>query len=67
MTFLAILGKLCNLRLVLEGKIGKEILESSRLEVSEKILANKFAKSDAEDNTVRSLNTNNNSPKVPRA
>ena len=66
MTFLAILGKLCNLRLVL-GKIGKEILESSRLEVSEKILANNFAKSDAEDNTVRSLNTNNNSPKVPRA
>ena len=67
MTFLAILGKLCNLRLVLEGKIGKEILESSRLEVSEKILANNFAKSDAEDNTVRSFNTNNNSPKVPRA
>ena len=35
MTFLAILGVtevLCNLRLVIEGKTGKKITESSRLE-----------------------------------
>ena len=36
-------------RLVLEGKTGKEISESSRLEFLEKFLANNFALSDAED------------------
>ena len=42
-------------KLVLEGKIGKEILESSRLEFIEKFLTNNFALSDAEDNTSRPL------------
>ena len=47
---------ICNFRLVLEGKTGKEIPESSRLEFLEKFLANNFALSDAEDNTSSSLN-----------
>ena len=54
MTFLTILGVmdiLCSFRLVLEGKTGKEIPESSRFEFSEKFLANNFALSDAVDNT----------------
>ena len=54
MTFLTILGVteiICNFKLVLEGKTGKEIPESSRLEFLEKFLANNFALSDAEDNT----------------
>ena len=42
--------------LVLEGKTGKEIPESSRLEFLEKFLANNFALSDAEDNTSGLLN-----------
>ena len=42
---------LCNFRLVLEGKTGKGILETSRLEFLEKFLANNFALLDAEDNT----------------
>ena len=53
MTFLTILGVteiLCCFRLVLEGKIGKEIPESSRLEFFEEISANNFASPDAEDN-----------------
>ena len=57
-TFLTILGVmeiLYSFRLVLEGKIGKEIPESSRLEFLEKFLAN-FALSDAEDNTSGPLN-----------
>ena len=59
MTFLTILGiieTLCSFRLVLEGKRGKEIPESSRLEFLEKFLANNFALSEAEDNTSRPLN-----------
>ena len=54
MTFLTILGVreiLCSFKLVLEGKTGKEIPESSRLESLEKFSANNFALSDAEDNT----------------
>ena len=47
---------LCSFRLVLEGKTGKEIPESSRFEFLEKILANNFALSDAEDNTSGPLN-----------
>ena len=42
MTFLTILGVteiLCSFRLVLEGKTGKEIPKSSRLEFFEKFLA----------------------------
>ena len=46
----------CSFRLVLEGKTGKEIPESSRLEFLEKILANNFVLSDAEDNTSGPLN-----------
>ena len=59
MTFVTILGVmeiLCSVRLVLEGKIGKEIPESSRFEFLEKFLANNFALSDAEDNTSGPLN-----------
>ena len=59
MTFLTILGVmdiLCSFRLVLEGKKGKEIPESSRFEFLEKFLANNFALSDAEDNTSGPLN-----------
>ena len=51
MTFLTILRVteiLYRFRLVLEGKTGKEIPKSSRLEFLEKFLANKFALSDAE-------------------
>ena len=47
---------LCSFRLVLEGKAGKEIPESSRLEFLEKFSANNFALSDAEDNTSGPLN-----------
>ena len=59
MTFLTILGVteiLCSFKLVLEGKTGKETLESSRLEFKEKCSANNFALSDAEDNTSGPLN-----------
>ena len=59
MTFLTILGVteiLCSFKLVLEGKTGKEIPESSRLEFTEKFSANNFALSDAEDNTSDPLN-----------
>ena len=59
MTFLTILGVmdiLCSFRLVLEGKTGKEIPESSRFEFSGKFLANNFALADAEDNTSGPLN-----------
>ena len=59
MTFLTILGVteiLCSFKLVLEGKTGKEIPESSRLQFLEKFSANNFALSDAEENTSRSFN-----------
>ena len=59
MTFLTILRVteiLCSFRLVLEGKTGKEIPESSRLEFLEKFLANNFSLSDGEDNTPGPLN-----------
>ena len=59
MTFLTILGVteiLCSFRLLLEGKAGKDIPESLRLEFSEKFLANSFDLSDAEDNTSMWLN-----------
>ena len=59
MTFLTILGVteiLFSFRIVLEGKTGKEILESSRLEFLDKFWANNFALSDAEDSTSRLLN-----------
>ena len=79
MTFLTILGIvkiLFSFRLVLKGKTGKEIPESSRLEFLEKFLANNFAMSEAEDNISGLLNrrgiftfvdhTISNSPKVLR-
>ena len=59
MTFLTVLGvieMLCSFRLVLEGKTGKEIPDSARLEFLEKFLANNFALSDAEDSTSGLLN-----------
>ena len=59
MIFLTILDDteiLCSFKLVLEEKTGKEILESSRLELSEKISANNYALSDAKDNTSGPLN-----------
>ena len=59
MTFSTIVGVteiLCSFRLVLEGKMGKEIPESSRLKLLEKFLANNFALSGADDNTSGSLN-----------
>ena len=48
---------LYSFKLVLEGKTGKEIPESSRLELSGKFSANNFALSDAENNTSGSLNS----------
>ena len=59
MTFLTILGVteiLYSFRLVLEGKTGKEMPESSRFEFLEKFSANNFAFSDAKDNTHGLLN-----------
>ena len=58
-TFLTIFGvteMLRSFRLVLEGKTGKEIPESSRLEFLEKFLANNFALLDEEENTSGPLN-----------
>ena len=49
-------GIFCSFRLVLQGKTGKEVLESPKLEFLEKFLAKHFALSDAEDNTPRLLN-----------
>ena len=59
LTFLTILGEtgiLCSFKLVLEGKTGKKIPESSRLELLEKFSANNFLLLDAEDNTSGPLN-----------
>ena len=58
-TFLTILGvieTLCSFRLVLDGKKGKEIPDSSRLKFLGKFSANNFALSDADDNTSELLN-----------
>ena len=80
MTFLTIMGvteMLCSFRLVLQGKAGKEIPESSRLGVLEKFLVDTVDLSDAEDNTLGLLNREgivfsvenaiSNLPKVTRA
>ena len=50
MTFLTIMGvtETCSFKLVLEGKPGKEIPESSKLDYLEKFLANSFALSDVQ-------------------
>ena len=58
MTSLIVLGVieiLCSF-IVMEGKTGLEIPESSRLEFLEKFSGNIFALSDAEDNTSRPVN-----------
>ena len=47
---------LCSFRLVQEGKTGKGIPKSSRLEFLEKFLANNFVLSDVEENTSSPLN-----------
>ena len=54
-SILGVMEILCSLKLVLEGKTGKETLESSRLEFKEKFSANSFALSDAEGNTFDSI------------
>ena len=56
LTILGVMEILCRFRLLLEGKTGKEIPESSRKEFLEKISANNFILSDAEDNTSGLLN-----------
>ena len=59
MIFLTILGvteMLYSFKLFLEGKTGKEISESSRLEFLEKFSANNFTLSDAEGNSSGPLN-----------
>ena len=58
MTFFTILRvmEIYIFRSVLEGKTGKEIPESSRLEFLEKFLANNFGLSNAEGNTSGPLN-----------
>ena len=43
-------------QLVLQGEIGKQIPESSRLDFLEKFFGNNFALSNAEDNTTWPLN-----------
>ena len=48
--------EICSFKLVLEGKTGKEIPESSRLKFIENFSANNFALSDAEEKTSRLLN-----------
>ena len=56
MTILTILGVteiLYSLRLVLEGKTGKKISKSSRLEFLEKFLANNFVLPDVEETLPR--------------
>ena len=52
LTVLGVTEILCSFKLVLEGKTGKEIPESSKLEFLENFSANNFALSDAEDNTL---------------
>ena len=57
LTILGVTEILCSFKLVLEGKTGKEIHESSRLEFLEKVSVNNFSLSDGEDNASRLLNT----------
>ena len=56
LTILRVMEILCSFRLILEGKTGKEMSQSSRLEFVEKFLANNFALSSAEGSTSGSLN-----------
>ena len=71
LTTFEVMEILCSFRLILQGKTGKEISEPSRLEFLEKVFANNFTLSDAEDNTLVPRftfveNTISNLPKVPR-
>ena len=65
MTFLTIVEVteiLCSFKLVLEGKTGKKIPVSSRLEIPvspRNVFSKQFALSDAEDNTTGPLNGGN--------
>ena len=59
MMFLTNLGVtriLCSFRLTLEGKVGKDIPEQSRLEFLEKLSANNIALSNVEPDTSVPLN-----------
>ena len=56
LTILEVAEVLYSFNLVLEGKTGKEIHKSSRVEFLEEFSANNFALSDAEDNTSGLLN-----------
>ena len=56
-TILGVKEIFCSLKLVLDGKTGKEMPESSRLEFLEKFLTSNVALSDAEDNTSGPLNS----------
>ena len=51
-----VVTEICSFRLLLEGKPGKEIIESSTFEAVKKYSANNFALLDTEHNTLRSLN-----------
>ena len=49
LTILGVTEILCSFRLPLDGKIGKEMSKSLRLESYEKFLGNNFALSDTEE------------------
>ena len=55
-TILGVTEILCSFRLVLEGKTGKKMPVTSRLEISGNFSANDLALSDAEDSTTVPLN-----------
>ena len=55
-TFLRVTEILCTIRLVLEGKTGRAIPASSRLEFLETFLTSNCGLSDAENNTYGPLN-----------
>ena len=56
LTILEVAEILCSFKLVLKGKTGKEIPESSRLEFLKNVLSKQFCLSDAEDNTSQPFN-----------
>ena len=56
MTIFRVTEILSSFRLVIEGKTGKEMPESSRLKFLEKFLTNNFTLSDAQDNTSKPSN-----------
>ena len=56
LTILEVIEILCSFRLILEMTTGKEIPDSSRLELLEKFLANNSAFSDAQDSNSGLLN-----------